>query len=215
MACASASRAAAAQREDSLVRSLRATALAAMSRAVHAGATPAELAKGDSVFRGGQALATAGRFSEAMVELATAASLWTDVERLSRSRAARDTPRPVEPPARPSVAQPPADPRPDIEAAIARYARALESLDLNEVRRAYPGLTASQQDGWRQFFESVRRLKAELKVTAVNVVGTGAEVIVSGVYEYESTTGRAEVRAVTFRAILVAERSGWVLTAVR
>src|SRR6266513_2863111 len=48
----SAARTAVAQREDSLVRSLRARALSAMSRAIEAGATPAELARGDTVFKG-------------------------------------------------------------------------------------------------------------------------------------------------------------------
>jgi serine/threonine protein kinase len=213
----STARAASARREDSLVRSLRATALGAMSRAVQAGATPAELAKGDTVFRGADSLATQGRMSEAMVQLATAASLWADVERLSRSRAVRDTPRqPAAEPSAPLPAAAPPDPRPQIEQVIAEYAHALESRDLGEVRRAYPGLTAAQQDGWREFFRSVRRLKAGLTVTAVRVVGATAEAIVSGVYEYENaTTGRSERRPVTFRAILAAEPSGWRLTAIR
>ena len=99
---------------------------------------------------------------------------------------------------------------------IGDYARALESLDLAQVRRVYPGLTAVQQRGWKQFFESVRRLKAGLTVAAVNVTGGTAEAIVSGVYDYENaTTGRAERRPVTFRAILVAEPGGWRLSVIR
>jgi serine/threonine protein kinase len=206
------------QREDSLVRSLRAMALAAMRRALEAGATPADLASGDTVFAGAEALARQGRLSEAMVQLATAASLWAGAERESRSRAVPDTvPQPpAETPVPPPVAHAPVDPRPEIEKVIADYGRALESLDVSEVRRAYDGLTREQQQGWNEFFESVRKLKASLTVTALKVDGGTAEATVSGVYEYENaTTRRSERRPVTFRAVLVAEAGSWRLTAIR
>jgi serine/threonine protein kinase len=205
------------QREDSLVRSLRAMALAAMRRALEAGATPADMAKGDTVFKGAESLAAQGRLSEAVVQLATAGSLWAEAERASGSRAVRDTvPRPAETPVQPPVVHAPADPRPDIEKVIADYGRALESLDVREVRRAYPGLTAAQQQGWSEFFESVRKLKASLTVTTLKVDGVTAEATVSGLYEYENaTTGRAERRPVTFRAVLVADSTGWRLTSIR
>jgi len=185
-----------------------------MRRALEAGASPADMAKGDTVFKAADSLAAHGRVSEALVQLAMAASLWGEAERQSRLRAARDAPRQA--PAEPAAPPPPADPRAQIESVIADYARALESLDLGQVRRAYPGLTPAQQQGWKGFFESVRRLKAGLKVTAVNVVGGTAEAIVSGVYDYESAaTGRAERRPVTFRAMLVAEPGGWRLSVIR
>jgi len=206
-----------------LLQSLRATALAAMRRALDAGATPAELANGDTAFKGAESLALQGRVSDAMMQLTTAASLWADAERLSRSRAVRDTPRqrPAEPAAAapapaPAPAPLPPDPRPQIEQVIADYARAVESRDLSEVRRAYPGLTTAQQQGWKDLFQSARKLKASLTVTAVKVVGTTAEAIVSGVYEYENVrTSRTERLPVTFRAILIAEPGGWRLATVR
>ena len=200
------------QREDSLVRSLQATAVAAMRRALEAGASPADMAKGDTAFKGAESLAAHGQVSEAMVQLATAASLWAEAERHARSRAVADA---AHEPAL-EQAHPAPDPRAQIESVIGDYARALESLDLAQVRRVYPGLTAAQQRGWKQFFESVRRLKAGLTVAAVNVTGGTAEAIVSGVYDYENaTTGRAERRPVTFRAILVAEPGGWRLSVIR
>src|SRR3989454_870873 len=207
-----------ARQEDSVMQSLRATALAAMRHALDAGATPAELAKGDTAFKGAESLATQGRVSDAMMQLTTAASLWADAERSSRSRAVRDTPRQraVEPPAARAPAAGPVDPRPQIEQAIADYARALESRDLSEVRRAYPGLTSAQQQGWKDLFQSARTLKASLTVTAVKGVGATAPTNVSGVYEYENArTGRTEHLPVTFRAILVAEQGGWRLATVR
>src|SRR6059036_1330404 len=205
-------------REDSVVRSLRARALNTMNRAIDAGATPAELARADTVFKGAELLSAQSRLPEAMVQLATAASLWGEVERQSRARAARDTQarRAAEPPAAPAATPVPVDPRPDIQKVIDDYARALESRDVGQVRRAYPGLTSPQQQSWQDFFQSVRNLKAGLTVTAVRLSGLTAETIVTGVYEYDNaTTGRAERRPVTFRAILVVDSSGWRLTTIR
>ena len=205
-------------REDSVVRSLRARALNAMNRAIDAGATPAELARADTVFKGAESLSAQSRLPEAMVQLATAASLWAEAERQSRARAARDTEarRAAEPPAAPAVTPAPIDPRPDIQKVIDDYARALESRDVGQVRRAYPGLTPAQQQSWQDFFQSVRNLKAGLTVTAVHLAGVTAEAIVSGVYEYDNaTTGRAERRPVTFRAIFVVDSGGWRLTTIR
>jgi serine/threonine protein kinase len=214
----SAARTVVAQREDSLVRTLRARAFSAMGRALEAGATPAEVARGDTVFRGAESLAAQRRPVEAMVQFASAASLWAEAERQSRGRAARDTqPRRVaEPPAAPAPTPGPIDPRPDIQNVIDEYARALESRDVGQVRRAYPGLTSAQQQSWKDFFASVRHLKAGLTVTAVHLAGVTAEAIVSGVYEYDNaTTGRAERRQVTFRAMLVGDPGGWRLTNIR
>jgi len=188
-----------------------------MSRAIEAGATPAELARGDTVFKGAESLATQNRFPEAMVQLATAASFWADAERQARARAARDTQprRAAEQPAAPAVAAP-VDPRPDIQKVIDEYARALESRDMGQVRRAYPGLTSGQQQSWQDFFQSVRHLKAGLTVTAVHLSGLTAEAIVSGIYEYDNArTGVTERRPVTFRAILLVDAGGWRLTTIR
>ena len=214
----SAARTAVTQHEDSLVRSLRARALGAMSRAIEAGATPVELAKGDTAFKGAESLAAQRRGSEAMVQLATAASLWAEAEQTARSRAKRDTPqaRPAEQPAAPAATPVPIDPRPDIQRAIDDYARALETRDVERVRRAYPGLTTAQQQSWKGFFESVRNLKAGLTVTGVTFAGVTAEAIVSGVYEYDNASnGRTERRPVTFRALLVVDSTGWRLTTIR
>ena len=223
-AAESAARSAVAQREDSALRSLRARAAAAMSRAIDAGATPGDLARGDTAVKGAESLAAQNRVPEAMVQFATAASLWADAERQSRARVVRDSqqrraaesPAPPVPPAAPAVTSAPVDPRPDIQKVIDEYARALESRDVNQVRHAYPGLTPAQQQSWQDFFQSTRNLKAGLTVSAVHLSGLAAEAIVSGVYEYDNaSTGRGERRAVTFRALLVVDSAGWRLTAIR
>jgi hypothetical protein len=209
-------------RVDTLVRMLRGRALAAMSRALEAGATPADLARGDSVFKGAESLAARGQPSDAMVQLATAASLWAEAERVSRSRPPRDSARarPVEspppPPAAPPAAHPPADPRVEIQALIADYARALESRDLNEIRRAYPGLTPAEQTTFSQFFASVSDLKAELTISRLVMAGASADAMVNGVYEYhEVKTGRARRDATAFRATLLQDSTGWHLASIR
>lgn len=153
------------------------------------------------------------------MQFATAASLWADAERASRSRGARDTEsrRVAEapPPAPPPVA---ADPRPDIQKVIADYATALESRNVEQLRLTYPGMTAAQQGSWQTFFDRVRNLKATLSIANLNVAGGGAsaDATVSGVYEYDNAgTGRAERRPVTFRATLARDGNGWRITAIR
>jgi hypothetical protein len=190
-----------------------------MSRALDAGATPADLARGDTMLRGADSLSARGRSADAMIQLVTATSAWNEAERAAHARAAaaaaaaapaRDTARPV------VVAPPPTvDPRVQIEAAIATYARALESRDTTQVRKAFPGLTARQQQVWGDFFNSVRNLKANLSVTTVDVQGKSAETVVNGVYEFDNaTTGRLERRPVNFRASFLSDTAGWRLSAI-
>src|SRR5207247_5667500 len=130
-------------------------------------ATPAELARADTVFRGAELLAAQSRLPEAMVQLATAASLWAEVERQARARAARDTQarRAAEPPAAPAATPVPVDPRPDIQKVIDDYARALESRDVRQVQRAYPSPTSPTQQSWQDLFQAGANPKAGLTVT--------------------------------------------------
>jgi hypothetical protein len=218
----------AAQRDDSLIGSLRSGALKAEQRAASAGASPADLSGGHAAFASADSLASARRVPEAMMQFATAASLWADAERASRARGARDTeprrvaesPPPAPPPAPPPVPVAPVatDPRPEIQKVIADYAAALESRDIEQVRHAYPGITVAQQGSWQAFFDRVRNLNATLSIASLNVAGGGAsaDATVSGVYEYDNaSTGRAEQRPVTFRATLARDVSGWRITAIR
>jgi hypothetical protein len=178
------------------------------------------LARGELLLRGADSLATQARFAEAMVQVATATSAWSEAERLARARltaaAARDTDRPVvtaPPPAPPAA--PPVDPRVGIAATIATYARSLESLDIARVRRAYPGLTSRQQQVWEDFFRAVRNFKANLSLATVDVQGNTAEAVVTGVYEFDNvTTGRFERRPANFRASLESDSAGWRISVI-
>src|SRR3989442_3078696 len=103
-----------------------------------------------------------------MVQLAAAASLGAEVERQSGARATRDTQarRVAEPPAAPAATPAPADPRPDIQKVIDDYARALESRDVGQVRRADPGLPAPPPHSRPGVFQYVRESQDRLYGTA-------------------------------------------------
>ncbi|MDQ6831595.1 MAG: hypothetical protein M3081_22255, partial [Gemmatimonadota bacterium] len=96
-------------------------------------------------------------------------------------------------------------------------ARAIQSKDLTELRRAYPGLTPAQQTGWEQFFQSVQTIKASLALSSLDVNGNSAEGAVTGAYDYvDASSGRTEHRPVSFKiSMRRAEGGAWRLTAVR
>jgi len=101
-----------------------------------------------------------------------------------------------------------------IAGVIAAYARAFESLDVVELRRVYPAMTAQQRSAFDDFFKSVRALKATLSVTGVQVDGANAEAQVSGAYDYVTTGGNTEHRNVRFAATFRRDHDIWTLTAI-
>jgi serine/threonine-protein kinase len=118
----------------------------------------------------------------------------------------------------PPPSAPAAAPRENVpeqaNAVIASYAHALESLDLNELRRVYPAITDEQRRAFSDFFGSVRSLKASLAVSGLQVDGSSAEAQVGGAFDYVTTSGATEHRPVRFVATLRRERGGWTLAAV-
>jgi len=111
------------------------------------------------------------------------------------------------PPARENVSE-------QVAAVIAAYARALESLDLAELRRVYPSMSAQQRTAFGDFFRSIRTLKATLSVANLQVDGASAEAQVAGAFDYVTTSGSSEHRDVRFTATLHRERGAWSLSAV-
>ena len=103
----------------------------------------------------------------------------------------------------------------EIEAAVAAYARAIESRDIAEVRRAYPGITPAQATGFEQFFTSVRSLRATFSLSSVDVNGATAEGKLAGAYDYLTTAGKTERQPVSFQASFRREAGGWKLASVR
>ncbi len=221
---------------DAAVKEFRNTTMASRQRAVDAGATAQELAAGDAQLKVADAAAAKGQASAALSALSNAAARWGDGERAARERAAAArvvASKPIEQaPANPSPAAPvpapvaasPApvvaapvveDPRVGIDKAIAAYARAIETEDLGEIRRAYPGLTNQQAQGWEAFFKSVKNLKARITVENANVSGGTAEAQVAGTYEYDArSNGSHDKTPVKFNASLVKDAGGWRLNLV-
>ncbi len=207
---------AAASRNDSVLRSVRADAQAARERALVAGASAADLAAGDAEARAAESLSTEGRLPRALARLGAASALWAAAERNALARIKADTARPRAQAAHPAAAAPqPADPRAEIAAAIAAYARAIESADIAAVRRAYPGLSSKQEQGLSDFFRLARNIKADLRVGQLDRSGDTAEAAVEGTFEYENTSShRIERQPVTFRATVERGSGGWRLTAI-
>ncbi|HEX7940311.1 MAG TPA: hypothetical protein VF488_00825, partial [Gemmatimonadaceae bacterium] len=119
------------------------------------------------------------------------------------------------PPAPHAPAQPAANPRADIGDVVARYARAIGSRDVAEVRRVYPALSADQQRGFEQFFRAVRSLRADLTLSDLDVAGAAAQARVSGAYEFVGNDGKSQRQPITFQATFSRAGGTWQLTSVR
>ncbi|HKP14570.1 MAG TPA: protein kinase [Gemmatimonadaceae bacterium] len=128
-------------------------------------------------------------------------------------------PRPVPTPPQTPLETSPAAPAPPTAADVApvfeSYARAIESRDVSAIRRVYPGLTADQQRGFEQFFESARKIDVTFRVASVDGTASAAEARVTGSYQYESSSGRAERQGVSFAATLRRDGAGWRLVSLR
>jgi predicted Ser/Thr protein kinase len=213
---------------DSVLNSVRTAALNARRRAQDAGANASDLARGDSMLRVAELSVAQSRGVDALAQLGSASTMWAEGERAARDRAAAPPERPAPPPVRVPVvtpppvsqpetaAKPPADARPEIEQVVAAYARAIESGSVAEIRRAYPGLTASQQQGWDGFFRTVRNFKATLVIDQVSVTGATASAGINATYVYDNrSTGRADRQQLRLQATLSRESGGWRLDSIR
>ena len=165
-------------------------------------------------------LAAQGRFREAVTHLRQAMTLWGSAEQAARSRsqvaaAPPPAPQPVPPPV--ATNPPPATPensRPLIDAAIQAYARALESRDVQQVRRAYPGLTPQQAQVWRDFFGMVNDLKVDLSVKQIQITGDVAEAQVEGISQFTQNR-RAQQQPMSFHATLERTSGSWRIGSIR
>jgi len=120
----------------------------------------------------------------------------------------------VQPQSTQSTARP-ANPAVEINAVINEYARAIESRDIAELKRTYPGITREQQQRFADFFSSVRSLQATLRVTSLEVDGATADARLSGTYEYVTNGGKDQRQVVTFVAQLRRDANAWRLVSIR
>jgi hypothetical protein len=203
---------------DSAFRAMRRDAQTARDRAAQAGASAADLAPGDQAARNADALAADGRLPGAMTRLMRAAGLWAQAERAVKDRAAEAEA------ARTAAANPapssPAPAAPDeatvaIQGVVAAYARALESRDLGQVRRVYPGLTLRQEEGMRRLFRRAQDLRVTLQLGDLRRSGDTAEGRVTGQYTFTGpATHVLEHSPVFHRVAFRRDGSTWVLTAI-
>jgi hypothetical protein len=225
----------AAPRMDDAFASVASTAGEARRSALSAGAGSAELAPGDSMVGVARALAARGRWEEAIERLSAGTRMFGEAERAAarrqadppRVRAETAAPPPVAAPVAPRTvpqmaaresasALSPAEARAGIERALDRYARAVESRSIAELRAAYPGMTAAQQQSWERFFSAIRTVRAELALASLDVAGDQAVAQITGRYEYTAAGARGvDVQPVAFHATFRREGSAWRLSAVR
>ncbi len=190
--------------------------------AVSAGATAADLAAGDAELQLGQNQREDGHRAEAFDHMRAAANLFVTAE--SSAAAARLAPRRALPPpdtakvAPPSSTPPPpqpVDPEPAIRETIAAYARALEARHLDDLQRAFPDMTPSQTDNWRQFFAGAREIHAVWKATRVSATGNQAEARVSMTLTFKSADTHEPNRTDSDQTFYLLQQNGrWVITAV-
>ncbi len=108
-----------------------------------------------------------------------------------------------------TVTAPVVSTRAAIEELVAAYARALESGDINAVRRSYPGMTPQQE---QQLSQSIRFIeRANLRITSLQDGGDTATAQVEGTYDFV-TDGRRTSTPVSFRATFERVGAAWQMT---
>ena len=227
-----------------LIRNAQTTALEARRRASEAGATAEQLRAGDDHSVSANTAALQGKAGDAATHFNLASSAWAAAERDARAAAAAaaaaasksrtaDAPKqdPQIPPpvvasnppaaAQPTSPQTPAtrapapNPAAEIDVVVRAYEQAIESRDMAELRRAYPGMTSAQAKNWEVFFNSLRSIRASLSVGGLDVRGESADARISGVYDYVTGAGKTVRQPVTFPVSFRKEGGAWRLVSIR
>jgi serine/threonine protein kinase len=103
-----------------------------------------------------------------------------------------------------------------VSRAVASYARALESSDLQALQWAYPKLTERERAAWKKFFSVARGLVVTLNVERYAITDSEARLDVRGSYRYwNRSLHRSEWAPVKFLATLERSTDGWRLTDIR
>ena len=204
--------------DTTITMQLRSAALEARSASRSAGATPGQLAAGDSLLRGGDSLRGIRKYNEAGMAYSAARAVWAGIV-IKQAPPTSPPPaeQPVQRPEPPAVVAQRQDPQPAIQRRVREYASAIESESTDRIRQVYPGLTSQQERNWRQFFDAVNDVKATLAVSSLTVRGDSADVTLTGQYAYQnSTTGRAERQpaSVSMRLARTAEDE-WVVVGIK
>lgn len=229
--------------ELELFRSLQSTALEIRTRASEAGATPDNLRAGDDHNAAANAAALKGKVTDAATHLKLASTAWGVAERDARAASAAaaaaasakrveapkqepvipaptvtSTPPPPvansSPAPKPAVI-PPVNPATEIDALMKNYERAIDSRDLAELRRAYPGMTQAQAKAWEDFFGTLRAMHATLTMSGLEIRGDVADAHVTGTYDFVSSSGKATKQPANFQVSFKRENGTWKLAVIR
>jgi serine/threonine-protein kinase len=119
------------------------------------------------------------------------------------------------PPVQPPPAQPVGNPSAEIAAVVERYAKAIESRDVGELKRVYPGMSASEASNWDDFFRRVRSIRATFSMSNLLVDGSSADARLHGTYEYVGSNGRTENIALTLQATLRKDGGDWRFVSIK
>ena len=103
----------------------------------------------------------------------------------------------------------------DIAPIVEAYARAIESRDINAMRRINPGLTPAQQRNFETFFQRARDINVTFKVDNVEGSTSSADARVVGTYAYTDSQGNAVRQPVSLAATLQRDGNAWRLIAIR
>ncbi len=105
------------------------------------------------------------------------------------------------------------DPAVEVERLLEQYRLAIESLDVERLRRAYAGISPEQERAWREFFGNASNLSATFRILDVDAGADAAAARVEATYVFRSD--QQQRQTVTFTASFERGSGGWRLTVVR
>jgi hypothetical protein len=127
---------------------------------------------------------------------------------------AAPAPAPAPPPPPPAAAA--VNPRDAIASVVQAYARALESRQVSEVRKVYPGMSSAQEDQVAGTLRTLEQLHVQLAVSGLDIQGDAANATVSGEYQfYSQENRRTEHLPVHFQASFEHSAAGWLIKSMR
>jgi hypothetical protein len=128
------------------------------------------------------------------------------------SPAAQASPAPIAPREPPPSAETAASAA--IQDVVTRYQAALESRDINALKRIWPSLSGRQEDALRNEFQNARAIGVTLDGVTVRINGATATVICRRNYRVTTGDGRA-LRTATRMTMTLSRRDGvWVIDGI-
>jgi hypothetical protein len=105
-----------------------------------------------------------------------------------------------------------------VQTAITRYAHALESRDIAQVRAAYPALTDEQARRWKDVFDATSKITATLtamppaRLAAADTSTVSVQAAFA--FDYRRGVQGDPNPTATYHAILARTGNGWMLIAI-